>query len=43
MLTVHHFGVLHDNLTIQKTKQLKISLAITLNPLKPYQVATTSP
>ena len=43
MLTVHHFGVWHDNLTIQKTKQLRISLAITLNTFKPYEVATTGP
>ncbi len=34
-LMVHHFGVWHDNLTIQKTKQLKIVLAITPNQLKP--------
>ena len=31
----HHFGVWHDKLTIQKAKQLKIALAITVNPLKP--------
>ncbi len=40
---VQNFGVWQDHLTIKKTKQLRISLAITLNTFKPLQVATTGP